>query len=82
MGGGRQKLSERAKARLGAAARLLRHDPQAFGLPKSWKLDDRAGYFEGVQAAIEALGGAEKAHLRGLVDWVEGYEQAEPDRTS
>ena len=79
---GRQRLSERAKARLGAAARLLRNDPQVFGLPRTWKLDDRAGYYEGVQAAIAALEKAEQDRLRGMVDWVEEYERAEPDRPS
>jgi hypothetical protein len=79
MGEGRQKLSERAKARLAAALALIRHDPAAFGLPKSWKLDDRCGYYESILAVIEALGSGEQERLKVLVDWIEDYQRGDQD---
>lgn len=77
--GGHTRLSERAKARLAAALALLRGDPATFGLPKSWKLDDRGGYYEGILAVIEALGNVEQSRLKTLVDWVEDYQRADED---
>lgn len=76
MAQGGKPLSERAKARLKAAVRLLRGSPESFGLPKSWKLDDSRGYFEGIQSCINDLDPERREHLKGLVDWVEEFEGA------
>jgi hypothetical protein len=71
-------LSGRAKARLKRARLLLQAEPQRFGLPRGWKLDAPTGPYEAIQAALEGLSPQTRDELRGLVDWVEDYEQSEP----
>jgi hypothetical protein len=74
----RKPLSDRAKARLKIAAQLMRHEPQMFGLAKSWKLDDTHGFFEGVEVATTSLNADHRRHLKSLVDWVEEYDSSRP----
>jgi hypothetical protein len=73
----RKFLSDRAKARLRHARQLMQSDPPFFGLQKGWKLNDAGGVYEAIQAAIEGLAEPAREKLRGLVDWVEEYDQAE-----
>lgn len=70
-------LSDRAKGRLRRARLLLQSNPQIFGLPPGWKLNDAGGVYEAIQAAIESLAEPAREQLRSHVDWVEEYEQAE-----
>lgn len=63
-----RRISERGKARLRMAARLLM-------LRGACDADDEA--FAAILAAIDRLGQERRAELRGLVDWVEAYERQE-----
>ena len=65
----RLALSPRARERLRIAAAMLR------GLGK--RVDDAAGFIEGVLAALAALQPCERERVRDLVDWVEAYSAAE-----
>ena len=68
-GAQRRTLSPKARERLRLAAAMLR------GL--GGRVDDSAGFYEGVLAALAALPPDEWGRVRGLVDWVEAYCAAE-----
>ena len=68
-GAQRRVLSSRARERLLMAAAMLR----GLGV----RVDDAAGFYEGVLAALDALPHEERERVRGLVDWVEDYCLAE-----
>lgn len=65
---GRVVLSERAKSRLRIAAGFLRKRGQHFAG------DD---FYQEVLNSLESMQEAEKQVLKGLVDWVEGYQLGE-----
>jgi len=73
----RKYLSDRAKARLRQARLLLQSDPARFGLRHDWKLIDVGGVYEAIEATLAGLAEPAREHLRGLVDWVESYDQTE-----
>ena len=68
-GAPRRALSPRARERLRIAAAMLR------GL--GGRVDDSAGFTDGVLAALAALPPDERECVRRLVDWAEAYAEAE-----
>lgn len=62
-------LSERAKYRLKVAAGLLRSRGQKFNFP-------RDEFYPKLELFIRGMPSKDKDELRGLVDWVEEYDNA------
>ena len=69
IGGAQRRLSPRARERLRIAAAMLR----GLGV----RVDDAAGFHEGVLSVLAALPTSERERVRGLVDWAEAYATAE-----
>ena len=63
-----QNLTDRAKHRLRIAGRFLRQQGHRF---------DGSNFYDAIMSIINGIDLAGQAHLRGLVDWIEGYEIAE-----
>lgn len=63
-----RRISERGKARLRTAARMLK---------LRGPCDADSEDFAAILAAIDRLDQQRRAELRGLVDWVEAYERQE-----
>lgn len=62
-------LSPRARERLRLAAGLLRAGHV--------RIDDSAGFYEGVLVELDMLSVRDRARVRALVDWLEAYCIAE-----
>jgi len=75
------KLSERAKLRLRLARGLLQGRPEAFGLPKGWKLNAPSDPYTHILATLDSIAPEASKSLQEAVDWLEEYEGSqEPEK--
>jgi hypothetical protein len=63
-----EKLSERAKHRLRIAGRFLRRSDHKF---------DGGNFYNKILGTIELIDETDRKYLKGIVDWVEEYENIE-----
>jgi hypothetical protein len=77
-----QAINERGKLRLRLARGLLQGSPEAFGLPRGWKLDAPSDPYSRIMDTLKALAPEATKRLQEAVDWVEAYQGSqEPENT-